>query len=93
MNRVCVLLVIFFLALPAISYLDDQILLSQIFFSDDGVLTIAAASADTFTPLAQARVLTGKEAWAPMAMAAGRLLLRDSQRLVCLDMRKEREVD
>ncbi len=55
--------------------------------SDDGVLTILEASTREYVPLAQAKVLEGVDAWGPMALAGGRLLLRDSRRLVCLDVR------
>ncbi len=55
---------------------------------DDGVLTMARASTEAWTPLAQARVLEGPDAWAPMALAGGRLLLRDARRMVCLDLRE-----
>jgi len=55
--------------------------------SDDGVLTVLEASARGYLPLAQAKVLEGVDAWGPMALAGGRLLLRDSRRLVCLDIR------
>lgn len=55
--------------------------------NDDGLLTMLDASTTGYTPLAEAKVLTGRDAWAPMAIAGGRLLLRDSRRLVCLDLR------
>ena len=35
----------------------------------------------------QAQVLTGHDSWGPMAMAGGRLILRDLTRMVCLDVR------
>jgi outer membrane protein assembly factor BamB len=57
---------------------------------DAGVLTLARAPGDRFELLARARVLHGRDAWAPMALAGGRLLLRDATRMVCLDLRKER---
>lgn len=59
---------------------DDKLFL----LGDDGLLTVARAAAESFTPLARARVLFGKEAWAPMAVVDGRLILRDSERMVCL---------
>jgi outer membrane protein assembly factor BamB len=34
-------------------------------------------------------LLDGKEAWAPMAIADGLLLLRDWKTMICLDLRKE----
>jgi outer membrane protein assembly factor BamB len=55
--------------------------------NDDGVLTMLNANIDGYEQLARAKVLDGRDAWGPMAMAGGRLLLRDSKRLVCLDMR------
>jgi outer membrane protein assembly factor BamB len=56
--------------------------------ADDGTLTLARASATAFEPLARAKVLAGVDAWAPMAIAGGRLLLRDSRRMLCLDVRE-----
>jgi len=55
---------------------------------DRGFLTMARARADAFEPLARARVLIGRDAWAPMALVRGFLLARDSKRMVCLDLRK-----
>ena len=54
---------------------------------DSGTLTLARTTPDGYIRLARARVLEGREAWAPMAFADGRLLIRDSKRLVCLDVR------
>jgi outer membrane protein assembly factor BamB len=53
---------------------------------DDGTLSILEATADGFRPLSQARVLQGHDAWGPMAMAAGRLIVRDFTTMVCLDV-------
>jgi outer membrane protein assembly factor BamB len=54
---------------------------------DQGTLTLAEATPVGFRPLAQAEVFTdGHEAWAPLALAANRLLLRELTRLVCLDV-------
>lgn len=55
--------------------------------NDTGELTLARASKTGFEKLARARVLRGRDAWAPMALVDGRLLLRDSEQLVCLDVR------
>jgi len=55
---------------------------------DDGLLTLAEATAEGYKPLARAKVLDGHETWAPLAIAGGRLLVRDLKRLVCLDVRK-----
>jgi outer membrane protein assembly factor BamB len=56
--------------------------------SDDGLLTVAEARSDSFRRLGQARILDGVDAWGPMALVSGRLLLRDSHRLVCVDVRE-----
>lgn len=55
--------------------------------SDDGELTMAQATTAGFKPLAKAKVLEGVDAWGPMAMVDGRLLCRDSHRMICLDLR------
>ncbi|MCX6874782.1 MAG: PQQ-like beta-propeller repeat protein [Verrucomicrobia bacterium] len=57
--------------------------------NDDGELTMAPATPDGFKPLAQAKVLDGHDAWGPLALAGGRLIVRDLTRMVCLDLRKK----
>ena len=57
--------------------------------NDDGVLTVAEASTDSFRPLASAKILEGPDAWAPMALVDGRLLARDTRHLVCVDLRRK----
>ena len=54
--------------------------------NDDGWLTLADATPAAYHPLARARILTGHDAWAPLAFVDGRLLARDLTQLVCLDM-------
>jgi outer membrane protein assembly factor BamB len=55
---------------------------------DFGVLTLAEASPRGFRVLARAEVFAnGREAWGPMAVAGGCLLVRDLTRLACIDMR------
>ena len=56
--------------------------------SEDGVLTMARADERAYAVLARAKVLWGRDSWAPMALADGRLLLRDSKRMICLDLRR-----
>ncbi len=58
--------------------------------NDNGELSMIKASLTGFEPLAQARVLNGHDAWAPMALVDGKLILRDSKQMICLDMRKVR---
>jgi outer membrane protein assembly factor BamB len=56
---------------------------------DDGTLALAEATADGHRELDRAKVLDGPDAWAPMALVDGRLLLRDVNRMVCLDVASE----
>jgi outer membrane protein assembly factor BamB len=53
---------------------------------DSGVLTLAEAKPSGYLQLAQAKVLEGPEAWGPMAVASGRLIARDLNRMICLDI-------
>ncbi|MDK1031952.1 MAG: PQQ-like beta-propeller repeat protein [Planctomycetia bacterium] len=58
--------------------------------NDSGVLTLAEATPAGYRQLAQADVLEkAKESWGPMALAGGRLIVRDFKRMVCLDMRAQ----
>lgn len=54
--------------------------------NESGNLALVEDSAAHFNLLARSQVLTGHESWAPMALAGGRLLARDSTHLVCLDV-------
>lgn len=54
--------------------------------NDDGHLTLLEATPAGYHPLAQAQVLEGIESWGPMALAGGRLLVRDLTRLACLQV-------
>jgi len=56
--------------------------------AEDGVLTMAEASPAGYKELGRAQVLDGPDAWGPMALVAGRLLARDTVRMVCLDVKK-----
>jgi outer membrane protein assembly factor BamB len=55
--------------------------------NDDGTLNIAKASTDKFLLIDKVRVFEGQDAWGPIAIADGRLLMRDSKKLVCIDIR------
>lgn len=59
---------------------------------DDGTLSLIKASITGYQRLARARVLHGREAWAPMALVDGRLLLRDFEEMICLDVRANQEL-
>lgn len=55
--------------------------------SDDGTLVMAQASTSGYNELARAKVLPGPDAWAPMALADGVLVLRDRDTMIALDVR------
>jgi outer membrane protein assembly factor BamB len=57
--------------------------------SDDGVLAMFAFADNQLQPLAEYRGLTGHDAWAPLAMANGLMVLRDSKTMICIDLKKE----
>ena len=66
--------------------------LGKIFIlDDDGTLFIAKASVSGFTLLDKARIIEGQDAWGPLALADGFLIMRDSKTLVCIDIRKNVE--
>jgi len=51
-----------------------------------GTLHLVAADPAGYRELAQAKLLDGHDAWAPMAMAAGRLILRDATTMICIEV-------
>ena len=53
---------------------------------DDGELTMIRASLEGYQVMAKAQVLHGHDAWGPMALVDGRLILRDSKKMICLDV-------
>jgi len=54
--------------------------------NDSGLLTLAEATPNGYVQLAEAKVLEGPESWGPMAVASGRLILRDMNRMICIDV-------
>jgi len=70
---------------PYLAIGSDRFLL----LDDSGVLSLMAADRNGCRLLARADVMSGKgrDAWGPMALVDGLLLLRDSTRLYCLDVR------
>jgi outer membrane protein assembly factor BamB len=54
--------------------------------NDSGLLTLAEATPTGYLQLAEAKVLDGPDSWGPMAIASGRLILRDLTRMICLDV-------
>lgn len=57
--------------------------------NDNGTLTIAKATTDKFQFLDKKRILEGHDAWGPIAIADGKLLMRDSKTMVCIDVEKK----
>ena len=55
--------------------------------TDDGTLTIIKPDITKYIQLDQVKVFEGQDAWAPLAIADGFLLLRDSKKMLCLDIR------
>ncbi|MFC1553692.1 PQQ-binding-like beta-propeller repeat protein [candidate division KSB1 bacterium] len=55
--------------------------------NDDGMLSVMKVSTTESTLLTQSKILDGHDAWGPMALVNGRLLARDTHRLVCVDIR------
>lgn len=63
----------------------DGVILS---LSDRGLLAMAEATHEGYRPLAQFQVFDGgHDAWGPMALVGGRLIVRDLTRMSCLDLR------
>lgn len=56
--------------------------------NDDGTLTLASAYAGNYKQLSRKKFFEGEDSWGPMAFADGYLLLRDSKKLYCIDLRK-----
>ena len=54
---------------------------------DNGELTIARASTEKFELLDKVKLIDGHDAWGPMVITDGRLLMRDSKHMLCIDLR------
>ena len=51
---------------------------------ETGELVMAEASPNGYKELARAKVLDGREIWAPLALSDGHLVLRDQSHMKCL---------
>ncbi len=58
--------------------------------NDDGTLIIARPSTRAYIELDRYRVIEGNDAWGPLAVADGYMVLRDAKTMVCLDMAAKR---
>jgi outer membrane protein assembly factor BamB len=54
---------------------------------DDGTLYLTKAESKKLTVLDSYRVIEGHDAWGPIAIADGYLLMRDAKKMVCLNIR------
>lgn len=54
--------------------------------NDDGELFLLEANTNKYIELARSKVLGGHDAWGPMVLINGLLLLRDSKQMICLDL-------
>jgi outer membrane protein assembly factor BamB len=57
--------------------------------NDEGEVTIARYSTSKFEVLDKAQVINGQDAWGPFALADGMMILRDSKKMVCVDLKAE----
>ncbi len=54
-----------------------------------GMLRLLEASTTEYQELASAQVLGGHDVWAPLALSGGKLVIRDLERMVCLQVGKK----
>jgi len=54
--------------------------------NDSGLLTLVEATPSGYVQFAESKVLDGPDSWGPMAIVSGRLILRDLNRMICLDI-------
>lgn len=53
---------------------------------DTGMLRVIEANIKQYKELASAQILGGEEVWGPMALANGRLVIRDNSQMFCLQV-------
>ncbi len=58
---------------------------------DDGTLIIAKPSTREYVELDRYQVIDGHDAWGPLAVADGYMVLRDAKTMICLDMAANRK--
>jgi len=54
--------------------------------SDDGTLTMIKPDSKKYVQIAQKKLFDGHDAWAPMALVDGRLILRDANTMYCVNV-------
>ena len=55
---------------------------------DNGTMTIAKASTAGFKFLDSKKIFEANDAWGPIAVADGKMVMRDSKKMLCVDMQK-----
>ncbi|MFC1762317.1 PQQ-binding-like beta-propeller repeat protein [Planctomycetota bacterium] len=55
----------------------------------DGYLRMCEVNTKGYKELGSVQLLGGKEIWAPLALSNGRLLVRDQEKMLCLDVRAQ----
>jgi outer membrane protein assembly factor BamB len=55
--------------------------------SDDGEMTIARFSTSKFEVLDKAKIIDGQDAWGPLAIADGMMIMRDAKFMLCIDLK------
>ncbi len=55
--------------------------------NDDGTLSIAKVDNKKFTLLDKKSIIDGHDAWGPLAIADGKLVMRDGKTMVCVDIK------
>ncbi len=63
---------------------DDKLFI----LSDDGTMTIAKPDINSYVQIDQIKLFDGQDAWAPIAIADGYMILRDSKHMFCLNISK-----
>jgi outer membrane protein assembly factor BamB len=54
--------------------------------SEGGELRLVSATPEGYKELSKAKVTSGTNIWAPMAISEGKLLVRNRRTLLCLDV-------
>jgi len=57
--------------------------------SDDGTLTIVRPDIKKYIQLSQVKLFEGQDAWGPLAVADGYMVLRDSETMLCIDLKAD----
>jgi outer membrane protein assembly factor BamB len=54
--------------------------------SDDGTLVMVRPDTKSYIEIGRKKLFDGTDAWAPLAIADGLMLLRDSKTMLCVDI-------